>query len=270
MSEEGYDLRKSLHSVKHLYPIIKDSHGNVIDGFHRLEADGDWPTKTLDHIKTPTQLELARLVANTHRREVTREERAEMITNLAKALVDGEGVPKEDIVNVLRDLTTFSGQYIRNLLPPEYKRKYTLENLPQRGDSTVPFEEEKAETTSFPIETYVPVEEVLRGRDRYTAEEEFVVYLLQERSGLSENEAKRVYEDWMGKSPLRQTSLGEKASPAVRSGSPGSYRPSAPPTTRCPLCGRDGADKLLILMYAEKPESSQMTLEKFIAETIAR
>ena len=70
-------------SVKALYPVLEDAHGNIIDGFHRLEADPEWPRKTLEHIKTPTQLVVARINANYHRK-IPEEERRKQIAELAK------------------------------------------------------------------------------------------------------------------------------------------------------------------------------------------
>ena len=121
MAEERYDLRESKKSVRELYPVLRNAHGNVIDGFHRLRVDPSWRTETLEHIRSPTQLVLARIIANTHRRSVSREEREGQINELAKCLLD-EGVAKEDLVSSLVELTTFSDRYIRELLSDDYKR----------------------------------------------------------------------------------------------------------------------------------------------------
>ena len=126
MSEERYDLKESKRSVQELYPVLRDAYGNVIDGNHRLEADPKWRSETLKHIRTPTQLALARIVANTHRRAISREERAEQIRELASTLTEHDEVPREEIVVTIADLTTFTERYVRDLLPGEYKRSYTL------------------------------------------------------------------------------------------------------------------------------------------------
>jgi len=118
---EPYDLKDSKQSVRELYPVLRDAHGNVIDGNHRLEVDPEWRSETLEHIRTPTQLALARIVANTHRRIISREERAEQITELARSLIEHDEVPREEIVATISDLTTFSADYIRRLLPDEFK-----------------------------------------------------------------------------------------------------------------------------------------------------
>ncbi len=106
MMEERYDLAASKWSVHELYPMLKDVHGNVIDGFHRLRADPNWRTETLEHIKTPTQLVLARIIANTHRRSVSREEREEQINELARCLMENEKIPREGLISIIAELTT--------------------------------------------------------------------------------------------------------------------------------------------------------------------
>lgn len=74
MTEE-YNLKKSSEGhLKQLYPILLDAHGNIIDGFHRKQADGNWPALTLGHIDSTVKLELARLAANFCRRNVPAEE----------------------------------------------------------------------------------------------------------------------------------------------------------------------------------------------------
>jgi hypothetical protein len=117
---EGYDLQKSKKSVHELYPVIKDAHGNVIDGFHRLEADPNWKTETLLDIKTPVDLALARIVANTHRRTISKEERKLQLVTLAEELVK-EGMKKDNVLAWISEITTFSFDYLRRMLPAEYK-----------------------------------------------------------------------------------------------------------------------------------------------------
>jgi len=121
-TEEHYDLQKSKRNVHELYPVIKDAHGNVIDGFHRLEADPNWKTEILEDIKTPVQLVLARIVANTHRRSVSKEERKLQLVTLAEELVK-EGMKRESVIPAMVELTTFTERYIYGMLPAEYKKR---------------------------------------------------------------------------------------------------------------------------------------------------
>ncbi len=83
-SEKEYDIKESIQKVGHLYPVLKDAHGNVIDGFHRLAIDSDWPVEKLDHITDPLQLEMARLIANSFRRGIPASEKTERLTHIAE------------------------------------------------------------------------------------------------------------------------------------------------------------------------------------------
>ena len=126
MSEDAevYNLAETRRSVDELYPVLLDAHGNLIDGNSRLDAVPGWRTETRENIRTRSQLWLARIVANSCRRVVTREERATQFTELAKSLAE-EGVQRGDMVSTIAGLTTFSDRYVRKLLPDEYKRGYT-------------------------------------------------------------------------------------------------------------------------------------------------
>jgi hypothetical protein len=71
---DEYDLGVSSKSLGKLYPILKDKAGNVIDGFHRQNADPEWPCVTVESVDTPVKLELARLAVNFCRRTVEKTE----------------------------------------------------------------------------------------------------------------------------------------------------------------------------------------------------
>ena len=122
--ETTYNLAETRRSLDELYPVLLDAHGNLIDGNSRLDAAPDWRTETRENIRTRSQLWLARIIANSCRRVVSREERATQFTELAKSLTE-EGLPREDMVSTISRLTTFSDRYVRELLPDEYKRGYT-------------------------------------------------------------------------------------------------------------------------------------------------
>jgi len=80
-----YNLAKSKEKLGALVPVLEDAHGNVIDGFHRLELDSNWPAIKLEHVKDKLQLTIARLVANVQRREMTKEEKTLLLTEIAEA-----------------------------------------------------------------------------------------------------------------------------------------------------------------------------------------
>jgi hypothetical protein len=87
VSEEESSLDQSVSKLGRLVPIIKDAHGNIIDGFHRKQLDPKWEEEfaiKLDNIKDPTQLLLARMNINVCRRAVSTEEKTKWLTDLAQ------------------------------------------------------------------------------------------------------------------------------------------------------------------------------------------
>ncbi len=121
MDKIKYNLKNSKEVIGPLYPRLLDKQGREIDGFHRENADPEWPTTILDQIDTDVKYWTARIVANTHRRSVSREERRKAFIELAKAL-RAEG-HEGSLVKLIHEMTTFSERYIQNLLPIVFKQK---------------------------------------------------------------------------------------------------------------------------------------------------
>ena len=307
-----YDLGESKRSIRELYPVLLDAHGNVIDGFHRLEADGGWKTERLEHIKTPTQLALARIVANTHRRIVSRDERAQQIEELARALLDHDGVSKTEIVPTIAELTTFSERYVRDLLPDDYKRSYiprgnselssdmdreSVQDIvvpagtpePSQdhqygdndedslGDEDYPPDDEVPENyVGFEEDSLLLEDEVL---EEETAVDEPAPLTVQEYIGETLSVFPGAEEQWLlkvletkfrlpkeeARKELKQYREGRRPSDKLSK-----HSPLSSPTCRCPLCGRQGADRNLVLTHVEDPEIAQKTLEQFITEAFRR
>lgn len=302
MTEERYDLKESKRSVRELYPVLKDAHGNIIDGFHRLREVPEWRTETLEHIKTPTQLWLARIIANTHRRTVSREERAHQIEMLAKSLIEHDKVPKHEIVSTVAELITFSERYVQMLIPDDYKRSYEKSELSSDmdvkyvQDFTVPSGTPEPlglttqevvppgpsingleETPATPTDEDSEVTETIAMPtfqefivDTYAripgASEEWVASVLQSKFSLSPREARDEIRQYKGQGRPSPSAEAEAKSEPRKA----TYAPPKPPTTRCPLCGRDGADKQRILTHIEDPQVAQLTLEQFIKEAMRR
>ena len=121
MGKVKYDLKASKDSIGPLYPRLLDNEGREIDGFHREDADSDWPTTKLEHIDTDVKYWTARIVANAHRRSISKEERKEDLTELAKALI-AEG-HEGNLIKSISELTTFSERYIYDRLPDTFKKR---------------------------------------------------------------------------------------------------------------------------------------------------
>lgn len=81
--ENVESLKGSSHKIGYLYPVLTDSFGHVIDGFHRLKADPKWPIFKVDYVSDPLQLAKARLVAN-ERRNVPAEEKKRDLDAIAQ------------------------------------------------------------------------------------------------------------------------------------------------------------------------------------------
>lgn len=112
MSEESYDLAVSSKKLGYLYPILKDAHGAIIDGFHRENADPDWPSVTVGTVDNPVKLELARLAANFCRRDVPKTEIDNRVAFLIKAGLKPEQIAEQTGMNVVT---------VYRHMPPELK-----------------------------------------------------------------------------------------------------------------------------------------------------
>ena len=78
------DLRKSTRAVGQLYPVLRDSSGKVIDGFHRLDVDPDWKSITLENVENEEGRLIVSVHANILRRGISRKEKMKKINDLAE------------------------------------------------------------------------------------------------------------------------------------------------------------------------------------------
>jgi len=78
------DLKKSLKVVGQIYPILRDSKGRVIDGFHRLGLNSNWKSITLENVETEEDRLIVSAHANLARRHISKKERVAIINNLAE------------------------------------------------------------------------------------------------------------------------------------------------------------------------------------------
>jgi len=84
MSADEYNLKESAKAIGQLRPAILAKDGWVVDGLHRLRADPKWKTERHEEIDTEEKKWIARAHTNLARRTVGREEKREIINNLAK------------------------------------------------------------------------------------------------------------------------------------------------------------------------------------------
>ena len=145
--EEEYSLKESAEGVGELVPVIKDAFGNVIDGFHRLRVDPNWPAIRLTRIDDPIKLELARLAVNYCRRRVPKEELQAKIEFLIKT----GGLTPDEIARK----TGISLRTIYRYMPEELKsnilgRPKKQDILPAGKISEISRQEEEKQVVTVP------------------------------------------------------------------------------------------------------------------------
>lgn len=123
MSEDEYDLRKSAEKVGELYPVIMSKTGEVIDGFHRINAKAEWRREVREDIDSPEKVLKARLIANKFRRQVTAEEVRGWINDLAEIALTEHGVVPGEISGWVAEETGYSRDQVTNYLIDKYKKK---------------------------------------------------------------------------------------------------------------------------------------------------
>jgi len=138
-------LKKSRSSLaKELYPVLEAADGEVIDGFHRLEAG--WESKrVLPNVKTRLEKLVARALAH-HRRTMTFRERRELYDNIAEELIkEGFAVPepspnlppekrdKPKVIPKVAELLCVSEHSVAQYISDKYKRGtiWRKEELPK-------------------------------------------------------------------------------------------------------------------------------------------
>jgi hypothetical protein len=99
-----------------------DRHGNIIDGFHRFEADENWPKIVLENIGTVKEKLIARLIGNVCRRHVSAEEKSALLERLGEVYFN-EGVEPGKIAYEIADETGMSYRWVMNYLPDKYKAR---------------------------------------------------------------------------------------------------------------------------------------------------
>ena len=168
MSEDqDYNLKKSKEILAPLYPVLEDANGQVIDGMHRLSADQNWPRLRLENIKTRKQFLAARMVANSQRRRVPREERETEVTLFAMELKD-EGFKPAEMAREISRLTGFDEDYIRQLLPEQFKRDYSKPSSAGNLELTLSQKEQNSEPIEESEKEWTPEEAQRDQEDKFT------------------------------------------------------------------------------------------------------
>lgn len=114
-------LRKSSKIVGKIDPVLVEKGTmTILDGETRKMADPSWPEMQVE-LKTPKDRILIRMHRN-YRRQVPRKETQAQIISLINML-ELEQVPQDQILSRLSELTPYTEQYLRSLVPSKYKQE---------------------------------------------------------------------------------------------------------------------------------------------------
>lgn len=82
--DEAAYLRPTYEKLGALLPVLRAPDGDVVDGKHRLQVDPAWYQQVLIGLDDPVKKAMARLVINVVRRNVSAQEKTEMLGEIAK------------------------------------------------------------------------------------------------------------------------------------------------------------------------------------------
>jgi len=108
------ELKKSYKKFGPLYPVLVDSVGKTIDGYHRRRVDPNWPSIKVN-AKDDIQREIIALVANVNRREISGSEISKRLGKLAKLT---GWAPRKIAQEIGREY-----EWVLKYLPQRYKDK---------------------------------------------------------------------------------------------------------------------------------------------------
>jgi hypothetical protein len=150
--DETSFLKTTSERVGRITPVLMDRSGNIIDGVHRLQADPAWFSQVvydIDKKKDPVKFHLARLIVNVCRRQVSAEEKSEILSEIAKLT---KWTPQQ-----ISEATGMSYRWILKYLPSEYKREYEVPESARRADLT-----QTTQNVPSPQESELSTQEVRR------------------------------------------------------------------------------------------------------------
>ncbi len=147
------ELKASSERIGQLYPILVDYYGNIIDGEHRFGADQNWRKVRLENIKTEEYRLIARIISNSLRRKVSRQEKRDLLSRLGEIYLS-EGIEKGAIAYRIAEKTGMSHRWVRKYLPDEFKdrlqsERASLSNSARRCRATTKLLEPQGEVLTI-------------------------------------------------------------------------------------------------------------------------
>jgi very-short-patch-repair endonuclease len=117
-------LKRSIHKVGQLYPILENQKGEILDGNHRIQDNPKGERKT---IQTQNRYEDLMIRGNAHyRRRVPQEETKQLILEMVQE-AEKLGTSKLEVSKKLIEDLPYSEGYILSLLPSEFKETAKVE-----------------------------------------------------------------------------------------------------------------------------------------------
>lgn len=137
-----------------IYPVVVEKGTmQILDGISRKQADPTWFEREVE-IKDPKDRILIPMHAN-YRRHIPRKETEAQILRLAEMLLS-EGTSLHDLILKLTEITPFSEQWIRKLLPSKYKQE-------EKARTVMPEFRITPAAMETQIPSIAPAEEIIQG-----------------------------------------------------------------------------------------------------------
>jgi len=103
------ELKKSENKIGQIFPVIKDQHGNILDGFHRKRINPDWK-ETIVNVTDELQALQIRVHSNLLRRKVDEKEKQEWVKEARRILRNKNGI--EPTQKEIADSVIMSQQWV--------------------------------------------------------------------------------------------------------------------------------------------------------------
>ena len=120
---ESYDLKGSSKRIGQLYPILVDYNGQIIDGKHRAQVNGNWRKIRLEHIKTEKDRLIATIIANNARRKVSQKEKMSLLNRLGEIYLS-DGIKPGRISYKMAKELGMSHRWVLRYLPSKFKDSF--------------------------------------------------------------------------------------------------------------------------------------------------
>jgi len=113
------DLKASESNIGQIFPVIKDQHGNILDGYHRKRANPNWK-ETVVQVDNPIHALRIRVHANIFRRDIPWKEKHEWVMDTRRLLNPKD--PMQPSQKEVADALGTSESWVRKYETPSARR----------------------------------------------------------------------------------------------------------------------------------------------------